>query len=97
MRLITDMIAYTGREIPKWNPINICSYHLQEAGRDAGAGDRLRHGTAIAVLDAVRDSGQVPARSSARSSRGSPSSSTRACASSKRCARCARSCSSGTS
>ena len=35
LRLIGDMIAYTVHEIPKWNPINICSYHLQEAGRDA--------------------------------------------------------------
>ena len=42
LRLITDMIAYTVNHIPKWNPINICSYHLQEAGRDAGAGARVR-------------------------------------------------------
>ena len=33
MRLIADMIAFTVDEVPKWNPINICSYHLQEAGR----------------------------------------------------------------
>ena len=42
MRLIADTIAYTVQHVPKWNPINICSYHLQEAGRHAGPGDRLR-------------------------------------------------------
>ncbi len=42
MRLIADMIAYTVEHVPKWNPINICSYHLQEAGATPGAGDRLR-------------------------------------------------------
>ena len=50
MRLISDIVAYTVEAIPKWNPINICSYHLQEAGSDAGPGDRLldgeRHGGA---------------------------------------------------
>jgi (2R)-ethylmalonyl-CoA mutase len=60
LRLITDMIAYTVTEIPKWNPINICSYHLQEAG--ARPVQELAYSlcTAIAVLDAVRDAGQVP-------------------------------------
>ena len=45
MRLITDMVAWSVTEIPKWNPINICSYHLQEAGAtpDAGAGLRAVH------------------------------------------------------
>ena len=42
MRLIADMVAFTVNEMPSWNPTNICSYHLQEAGSDAGAGDRLR-------------------------------------------------------
>ena len=42
MRLISDMVAYSVDAIPKWNPINVCSYHLQEARRDAGAGDRVR-------------------------------------------------------
>ena len=42
LRLISDVISYTVNEIPKWNPINICSYHLQEAGRDADPGARLR-------------------------------------------------------
>ena len=60
LRLITDMIAYTVHEIPKWNPINICSYHLQEAGATPVQEIAFSMSTAIAVLDAVRDSGQVP-------------------------------------
>ncbi len=60
LRLITDMIAHTVREIPKWNPINICSYHLQEAGATPVQELAFSLSTAIAVLDAVRDSGQVP-------------------------------------
>ena len=44
MRLIADTVAFTVNEIPSWNPINVCSYHLQEAGSDAGPGDRLRAG-----------------------------------------------------
>jgi (2R)-ethylmalonyl-CoA mutase len=60
LRLITDMIAYTVAEIPKWNPINICSYHLQEAGATPVQELAYAMSTAIAVLDAVRDSGQVP-------------------------------------
>ena len=60
LRLITDMIAYTVNEIPKWNPINICSYHLQEAGATPQQEVAYALATAIAVLDAVRDSGQVP-------------------------------------
>jgi (2R)-ethylmalonyl-CoA mutase len=60
MRLITDMISYTVTEIPKWNPINICSYHLQEAGATPVQELAYSLCTAIAVLDAVRDSGQVP-------------------------------------
>jgi ethylmalonyl-CoA mutase len=61
LRLITDMVAYTVREIPKWNPINICSYHLQEAGATPVQEIAYAMSTAVAVLDAVRDSGQVPA------------------------------------
>ena len=61
MRLTTDMIAYTVNEIPKWNPLNICSYHLQEAGATPVQEIAYAMSTAIAVLDAVRDSGQVPA------------------------------------
>ncbi|OKJ06644.1 protein meaA [Kitasatospora sp. CB01950] len=61
VRLITDMIAYTVAHLPKWNPINICSYHLQEAGATPVQEIAYSMCTAIAVLDAVRDSGQVPA------------------------------------
>ncbi len=61
LRLITDMVAYTVTNSPKWNPINICSYHLQEAGATPVQEIAYAMSTAIAVLDAVRDSGQVPA------------------------------------
>jgi ethylmalonyl-CoA mutase len=60
MRLIADMIAYTVTHIPSWNPINICSYHLQEAGATPVQEIAYSMATAIAVLDTVRDSGQVP-------------------------------------
>jgi ethylmalonyl-CoA mutase len=60
LRLITDMIAYTVTAVPKWNPINVCSYHLQEAGATPVQEIAYAMCTAIAVLDAVRDSGQVP-------------------------------------
>jgi (2R)-ethylmalonyl-CoA mutase len=60
LRLTTDTIAYTVNHIPKWNPINICSYHLQEAGATPVQELAYAMCTAIAVLDAVRDSGQVP-------------------------------------
>jgi (2R)-ethylmalonyl-CoA mutase len=60
MRLITDMIAYTVANVPKWNPINVCSYHLQEAGATPVQEVAFALCTAIAVLDSVRDSGQVP-------------------------------------
>jgi len=59
VRLITDMIAWTVSNVPKWNPINICSYHLQEAGATPVQEVAYTISTAIAVLDAVRDSGQV--------------------------------------
>src|SRR4029077_18592986 len=59
LRLITDLIAYTVREIPGWNPINICSYHLQEAGATPTQELAYALCTAIAVLDTVKDSGQV--------------------------------------
>ncbi|MSW64344.1 MAG: protein meaA [Actinobacteria bacterium] len=61
MRLITDMVAYTVTALPKWNPTNICSYHLQEAGATPVQEIAYAISTAIAVLDSVRDSGQVPA------------------------------------
>ncbi|WP_405754376.1 MULTISPECIES: protein meaA [unclassified Streptomyces] len=60
LRLTTDMITHTVAHIPKWNPINICSYHLQEAGATPVQEIAYAMSTAIAVLDAVRDSGQVP-------------------------------------
>ncbi|MGH3506278.1 MAG: methylmalonyl-CoA mutase family protein, partial [Nocardioidaceae bacterium] len=60
MRLTSDLIAYTVNHIPKWNPINICSYHLQEAGATPVQEVAFAMCTAIAVLDALRDSGQVP-------------------------------------
>ena len=59
LRLIADMIAYTVHEIPRWNPINICSYHLQEAGATPVQELAYSLCTAIAVLDRVRESGQV--------------------------------------
>ncbi|WP_460936420.1 protein meaA [Phycicoccus ginsengisoli] len=60
LRLITDMVAYTVAEMPRWNPTNICSYHLQEAGATPVQEIAYSMCTAVAVLDAVRDSGQVP-------------------------------------
>ncbi|OHV52567.1 protein meaA [Pseudofrankia sp. BMG5.36] len=60
LRLITDLIAYTVTEIPKWNPINVCSYHLQEAGATPVQELAYSICTVIAVLDAVVASGQVP-------------------------------------
>src|SRR5436190_1592227 len=59
LRLISDVISYTVNEIPKWNPINICSYHLQEAGATPTQELAYALCTAIAVLDTVKDSGQV--------------------------------------
>jgi (2R)-ethylmalonyl-CoA mutase len=60
LRLTTDVIAYTVAQMPKWNPINICSYHLQEAGATPVQELAFALSTAIAVLDRVRDGGQVP-------------------------------------
>jgi (2R)-ethylmalonyl-CoA mutase len=54
MRLIADMVAYAVEEVPKWNPINICSYHLQEAGATPVQEIAYAMSNAIAVLDAVR-------------------------------------------
>jgi (2R)-ethylmalonyl-CoA mutase len=59
LRLIGDVIAYTVHEMPTWNPINICSYHLQEAGATPQQELAYALCTAIAVLDTVRASGQV--------------------------------------
>ena len=60
-RLIVDMVAWTVRNAPKWNPINVCSYHLQEAGATPVQELAYALADAIGVLDAVRESGQVPA------------------------------------
>ena len=97
MRLIADTVAYTVEHVPRWNPVNVCSYHLQEAGRDAGAGDRL--------LDVDRDRGARRGpraggradRSWERCSAASASSSTPACGSSRSTRSCARWRSCGTS
>ncbi len=59
MRLIADMIAYTVVHVPRWNPINICSYHLQEAGATPVQEIAYAMSNAVAVLDAVRE--RVPA------------------------------------
>ena len=60
MRLIKDVILFTTKEIPKWNPINVCSYHLQEAGATPVQELAFALATAIAVLDTVKTSGEVP-------------------------------------
>ena len=60
VRLTTDVIAYTVARMPKWNPINVCSYHLQEAGATPVQEIAYALCTAMTILDAVRDSGQVP-------------------------------------
>jgi len=60
LRLITDTIAFSARELPKWNPMNVCSYHLQEAGATPVQELSYALATAIAVLDAVKASGAVP-------------------------------------
>jgi ethylmalonyl-CoA mutase len=58
VRLTTDLIAYTVARMPRWNPVNVCSYHLQEAGATPVQEIAYALGTAIAILDAIR--GQVP-------------------------------------
>jgi len=58
-RLIVDMIAYGINHVPKWNPINVCSYHLQEAGATPVQEIAYALATAIDILDAVRDSGKI--------------------------------------
>jgi ethylmalonyl-CoA mutase len=58
-RLIVDMVAWCAHHAPKWNPMNVCSYHLQEAGATPVQEIAYALATAIGVLDAVRTSGQV--------------------------------------
>jgi len=60
LKLTADVIAFTCREMPKWNPVNVCSYHLQEAGATPTQELAFALATAIAILDAVRAGGQVP-------------------------------------
>jgi (2R)-ethylmalonyl-CoA mutase len=59
MRLIADTVAFTVNEVPKWNPINVCSYHLQEAGATPVQEIAFTLSNAIAVLDEVKRRGQV--------------------------------------
>jgi (2R)-ethylmalonyl-CoA mutase len=59
-RLIVDMVAFCTEWIPRWNPMNVCSYHLQEAGATPVQELAYSLATAVGVLDAVRESGQVP-------------------------------------
>jgi ethylmalonyl-CoA mutase len=60
IRLITDMITFCASEVPKWNPINVCSYHLQEAGATPVQEVAFTLANAVAVLDAVKQTGRVP-------------------------------------
>lgn len=60
LRLISDMISWCYTEVPKWNPMNVCSYHLQEAGATPEQELAYALATACAVLDAVKQGGQVP-------------------------------------
>ena len=60
MRLIADMVSWCYTEVPKWNPMNVCSYHLQEAGATPEQELAYALATAIAVLDKVKAGGQVP-------------------------------------
>jgi (2R)-ethylmalonyl-CoA mutase len=60
MRLISDMVSWCYTETPKWNPLNVCSYHLQEAGATPEQELAYALATACAVLDATKEGGQVP-------------------------------------
>ncbi|WP_300375600.1 protein meaA [Henriciella sp.] len=60
MRLISDMVSWCYTEVPKWNPLNVCSYHLQEAGATPEQELAYALATACAVLDSVKAGGQVP-------------------------------------
>jgi (2R)-ethylmalonyl-CoA mutase len=61
LRLIKDTIVFSYTEVPKWNPTNVCSYHLQEAGATPVQELAYALATALAVLDTVKASGEVPA------------------------------------
>jgi ethylmalonyl-CoA mutase len=60
LKMTTDIIAYTYKNIPKWNPVNVCPYHLQEAGATPVQELAFGLANAVCILDAVKDSGQVP-------------------------------------
>ena len=60
IKLISDMIVYCYKNVPKWNPTNICSYHLQEAGATPVQEIAFSLSNAICILDAVRESNQIP-------------------------------------
>src|SRR4029079_17144420 len=62
IRLITDTIAFAAAELPKWNPMNVCSYHLQEAGATPVQEVSYALATAIAVLDGVKATGAIADR-----------------------------------
>ena len=59
LRLTADVIAFSAREMPKWNPVNVCSYHLQEAGAKPEEEVAFALASAIAILDEVKDRGDV--------------------------------------
>lgn len=60
LKLTADVIAFTYREVPRWNPMNVCSYHLQEAGATPVQELAFALANAVAILDAVKATGQVP-------------------------------------
>jgi (2R)-ethylmalonyl-CoA mutase len=60
LKLTADTIAFAYRELPKWNPVNVCSYHLQEAGATPVQEIAYALAAATSILDAVRETGQVP-------------------------------------
>jgi (2R)-ethylmalonyl-CoA mutase len=60
LKLTADTIAFAYRELPKWNPVNVCSYHLQEAGATPVQEIAYALAAATAILDAVKETGQVP-------------------------------------
>jgi (2R)-ethylmalonyl-CoA mutase len=61
MKLTADTVSFTYKELPKWNPVNVCSYHLQEAGATPEQELAFALANAVAILDKVKATGQVPA------------------------------------
>ena len=62
MRLTSDIVAYTVEHVPNWNPMNVCSYHLQEAGATPVQEIAFSMANAISILDVVRDRAKSPTR-----------------------------------